>query len=494
LVLLQEIAGLPEAQLRERLAALQEAEFLYETNLFPDTEYTFKHALTHDVAYNGILQERRKMLHVRILESMGELYADRIVEQLEQLAHHALRGEVWDKALSYLRQAGEKALSRSANRTAIATFEQALAAARRLQETREVVEQTIHVHLSSRLALTTMSELARSLQHSQEAARLAEIIDDQRRLAWALAAMTVSCAGVGDLAKGTLCAERSVVIASSLDDPIARIAAEHYLGWVSGHSGQFHKAIGLLTRCAAQLRPWLDAEGEVRGAASWPGFSGAGFFYVNALAWATMSHAELGQFGSAIERGQEAVRAGENMGLTYVFGMAKHRLGYAYLLRGDIEQGLPLLEQCGELAQRSDLPVLVTHLGACLGQAYCLIGRAEEAVVFIEKAHAVEEAGGPMLFVSVNLATLAVAYSLLGRSSEARKSAERALDCARRFGQRGTEAWALLTLGDVLAVCEQGAYSRAADAYAAALTLGTELQMRPLIARCHLSARAFIAA
>ena len=182
------------------------------------------------------------------------------------------------------------------------------------------------------------------------------------------------------------------------------------------------------------------------------------------------------------------------MGLTYVFGMAKHRLGYAYLLRGDIEQGLPLLEQCGELAQRSDLPVLVTHLGACLGQAYCLIGRAEEAVVFIEKAHAVEEAGGPMLFVSVNLATLAVAYSLLGRSSEARKSAERALDCARRFGQRGTEAWALLTLGDVLAVCEQGAYSRAADAYAAALTLGTELQMRPLIARCHLSARAFIAA
>ena len=103
--LLQAVAELPEEALRQRLASLQAAEFLYEKTLFPDLEYTFKHALTHEVAYGSLLQERRKALHARIMASIEQLYADRLTEQVERLAHHALRGEVWDKALAYSRQA-----------------------------------------------------------------------------------------------------------------------------------------------------------------------------------------------------------------------------------------------------------------------------------------------------------------------------------------------------------------------------------------------------
>src|SRR5262249_11492362 len=63
--LLQAIAELPENALKQGLARLQAAEFLYETSLFPDSEYTFKHALTHEVAYGSLLQERRRALHAR---------------------------------------------------------------------------------------------------------------------------------------------------------------------------------------------------------------------------------------------------------------------------------------------------------------------------------------------------------------------------------------------------------------------------------------------
>ena len=77
--------------------------------LFPEREYTFKHALTHEVAYGSLLQERRRVLHARIVEALEALAGDRVAEQVERLAHHALRGEVWDKALAYCRQAGEKA-------------------------------------------------------------------------------------------------------------------------------------------------------------------------------------------------------------------------------------------------------------------------------------------------------------------------------------------------------------------------------------------------
>ena len=126
LSLLQAIVEMPSESLYRSLAHVQTAEFLYETRLFPESEYTFKHALTHEVAYGSVLQERRRGLHARIVEALEALVGNRVAEQSERLAHHALRGEVWAKALAYCRQAGEKALARSAHRDAAGYFEQAL--------------------------------------------------------------------------------------------------------------------------------------------------------------------------------------------------------------------------------------------------------------------------------------------------------------------------------------------------------------------------------
>ncbi|MGH8070915.1 MAG: sigma 54-interacting transcriptional regulator [Candidatus Entotheonellia bacterium] len=104
--LLQAIVELPAEALRRGLAHLQRAEFLYERSLFPELAYTFKHTLTHEVAYESLRQGQRRALHVRIIGAIEPLYADRLAEQVERLAYHALRGEVWVKALAYCRQAG----------------------------------------------------------------------------------------------------------------------------------------------------------------------------------------------------------------------------------------------------------------------------------------------------------------------------------------------------------------------------------------------------
>ena len=138
---------MPEADLHRGLAHLQAAEFLYETRLFPEREFTFKHALTHEVAYSGLLQERRRVLHARIVEALEVLYPDRLAEQVERLAHHAMRGEAWDKALAYSRQAGDRVAARSAHREAVAYFEQALMALAQLPERRTTLEQAIDLRL-----------------------------------------------------------------------------------------------------------------------------------------------------------------------------------------------------------------------------------------------------------------------------------------------------------------------------------------------------------
>ncbi|HEY3065641.1 MAG TPA: AAA family ATPase [Methylomirabilota bacterium] len=115
LALLQAVADDGDDGLGSALGELQATEFLYETKLFPDVEYTFKHALTHEVTYGTILNDRRRALHARIVAAMEELYGERRGEQIELLAHHAVRGESWEKAVVYLREAGVKAFRRSVN-------------------------------------------------------------------------------------------------------------------------------------------------------------------------------------------------------------------------------------------------------------------------------------------------------------------------------------------------------------------------------------------
>jgi class 3 adenylate cyclase len=157
--LLQAIGDLPDEDFRLGLGRLQAAEFLYEARLFPDLEYTFKHALTHEVAYGSLLHDRRRDLHARIAETIEGLDSERLTEQVDRLAHHAFRGEVWAKAVTYGRQAGAKALARSANREAASSFERALDALQRLPEGQETLEQEIDLRfdLSTRLGSSRLS-------------------------------------------------------------------------------------------------------------------------------------------------------------------------------------------------------------------------------------------------------------------------------------------------------------------------------------------------
>jgi predicted ATPase len=113
------------------------AEFLYEASLFPDLEYTFKHALTHEVAYGSLLHDRRRSLHAAVVAAIERRYAGRLSEQAERLAHHAARAEAWEKAATHLWQAGRNARSRSAYREAVAFLEQALETLKRLPQTED---------------------------------------------------------------------------------------------------------------------------------------------------------------------------------------------------------------------------------------------------------------------------------------------------------------------------------------------------------------------
>ena len=186
LALLGEIADADVDTVQRGLANLQAAEFIYETRLFPDREYTFKHALTHDVAYGGLLAERRQLLHANIVEAIERLQADRLTEHVDRLAYHATRGALWEKAHTFGVQAGRRAAAQSANRAVLEAFQGALAALEYLPETPRTIAENIDLRFELRDAHFVLSEMASILPHLEKAQVLAERIGDRERMALAV--------------------------------------------------------------------------------------------------------------------------------------------------------------------------------------------------------------------------------------------------------------------------------------------------------------------
>jgi class 3 adenylate cyclase/tetratricopeptide (TPR) repeat protein len=242
--LLLAVSELPEDALRTGLARLQTAELLYESSLFPEPEYAFKHALTNEVVYRSLLHDRQRVLHARILDAIETLYRDRLIEHVERLAHHAVRGALWDRAARYLRQAGEKAAARSANREAIALFEQALAAFQQLPEVPETLSEALDIRIALGPCLSAIHGPGSSeFEASYVAAReLCRRLDDRPRLfptLWGLSHVSFN-RGLYREARGL--AEELLRLAREREDPVLLLEAHHSLWPILYGSGDLETA------------------------------------------------------------------------------------------------------------------------------------------------------------------------------------------------------------------------------------------------------------
>jgi class 3 adenylate cyclase/tetratricopeptide (TPR) repeat protein len=471
LPLLLAIADAPEHEVRAELTHLQAAEFLYETRLFPDLEYTFKHALTHEVAYQGLLHDRQRALHARITEAIERLSTERVAEQAERLAHHALRGELWEKAVAYLHQAGLRAMARAANREASAHLEQALATLGRLPETRATTELTIDIRMDLRNALLPLGEGARMGDHLHEAEVLARALGDQHRLARIATFMVIQCLNSGDYAEAVRFGQEALTIARAVGDRPNEVVTTSFLGIAHAARGEFGDAATLLERNVA-------LEGDLR----YERFGAPGIQAGLSEAYLADVLSQLGRFDEAIGHAEAAVQIAEaaDHPFTLFWGLFDH--GLVHLRRGDLPRTTRVLERCLELCRAWQIVVGIPIVAATLGAAYALAGRPDEALPLV--AGAVEEFRSRQIYRWPDILLCAgMTYLSAGRIDEAAGHAREALALTRRLGARGAEAHALCFSGDVAST---GGAEDAPGYYREALALAGELGMRPLVAHCHL--------
>jgi tetratricopeptide (TPR) repeat protein len=469
--LLRAVVAWPEETIRRELARLMAAELLYETRVVPDPEYTFKHALTQQVAYEGLLAEERRALHAQVVAAIEGTYRDRLAEHVEELAHHAVRGGLHEKAVGYLRQVGLRAMARAAYREAIAHLEQALASLRRLPETRETTELTIDLRLDLRAALYPLGDQARMGEHLHEAERLARTLGDQRRLGRIASFMAQQRLATGDYDEAVRFGQEALAIARTLDDRSIEVVATTFLGVTHAAKGAFGDAITALERNVA-------LEGDLR----LERFGATGILSAFSKGALADVLAQLGRFHEAIGHGETAVRIAEaaDHPLTLSWGLLF--LGRVHLGRGDLPRATRVLERGLDLCRTWQFAVGAPLFAATLGAAYALAGRADQALSLM--AGAVEALRDRPFHTRPALIPLCAGTTslLTGRIDEAATHAREALALTRRLGARGSEAQALYLAGDVAST------DRAADArgyYREALARADELGMRPLGAHCH---------
>jgi class 3 adenylate cyclase/tetratricopeptide (TPR) repeat protein len=474
LALLEAIGEMPESALRESLAHLQAAEFLYETNLFPEAEYTFKHALTHEVTYASLLQERRRGVHARIVETIESLYGDRLAERVEQLAHHAWHGAVWNKAATYLRQAGAKAVDRSGFREAVSSLEQALRALDRLPKSGEMQELAFDIRRE--LLDPLLMQLDRRVEVVHEMKELAEVLGDTSRLVRALARTSNVLTHLGQTEMAVRNGRRSVELTSALSDPTLEMEARSHLGQAQLSSGAYEEAAANLRWGIAVLG--VETDRRPLGYGPFPSVLYR-HFLVGCLT-------QLGEFDEATTVSREAVRIAEALDNPWSRALAYNAVAMLAVQRGDTSRAVAVAGRGLDLCNAYDMKFLWPRLASLSGYAMTLTGRFEDGVALMESALQASLAMRLAQDEAIRRAHASEGYLLAGRIREARDTALGALEFAEQHGQHGSGAWAHRLLGDIARLHPSLLPDSAAHHYREALRRADERGMRPLIAHCHL--------
>jgi class 3 adenylate cyclase/tetratricopeptide (TPR) repeat protein len=468
--LVRAIADLPGEATGRALAALVTAELIEPAGPATDPQYRFTHGLVHEVAYESVLHERRRLLHARIVETVER--GSTGVIPVERLAHHAWQGGLWAAAARYFHRAGAKAAAHAANADALAFFERALEALGRLPESRETLEQAVDVRLELRPVLLQLGRLEAVLARSLEAERLAHALGDERRLA-AVYSYLVNyhyLKGEPEIALGY--GERCLALAERAADPTLRAQAARYMAQIHHTLAEYARARQLFT---ANLKTLGATTGEPDTALT--------IAHVSSAAWLAFTLAELGEFAAAHQAAAEAERAGGARRHPYGQAIAWSLGGLVWLRQGVTERALEPLERSLQACRERELSVWEPIAASLLGLALARRGRKDEALPLLEAGVTLSERLGVAAYLALWTLHLAEGQWLAGDRELAAGTVQRALDLAIRHRERGHEAWAQWLRGEIAAA--DASAGAAEPAYRRTLDLATALAMRPLKAHAH---------
>lgn len=456
----------PAARFQAQLGRLHDAGLLRRDRLADDDE-VFAHGLIQEVAYEGMPRDRRRELHSEIVGALKRLYAERVAEQAETLAYHALRGEVWDELAVHARRAGHRAASRSAYRDAVTFFDQAIDAQDYLPPSAAGMAHRIDLRFELRAALFPTAAIGRTLSCSEEAMRLAGQVGDAGRLAWATAFHARDLTLVGRPGEALLLAAQALELAAADEELI--IVARSYLALAAysrGDYGQCASVLGAVVELVEASNPM--------GRYRLPGPAA-----VFLRGWQCWALARMGLLQQAEEVSEAMMRCAERSTQPLCLMVAHLSQGFVWTFAGKLPEARATLEASLALCERWAFYSWFTNIASCLGHVLSRLGDPEQGIGLLQRASDRNRASGILISNAHVVAWAAQAHLDAGRPAEARALAAEAIEVAGAHEERGNEALAFA----VLAAASETAAERLA-AYGTALALARECAMTPLVEAC----------
>ena len=438
----------------------------------------FCHDRIREVAAEELAPPLRVALHRRVAESLEDLSRPDLAAHALALGSHYRMGRVWDKAVAHLHAAGRQAAARSAHHEALLCFQEGLDALRQLPASREVMDRDLDLRIDLRQSLYPLGRFADLRDHLHEAERLAEALEDRRRLGQVSAYVSNHAWITGDLPRAFASGRRSLALAEGLADRRLIVEANLRLGQVHWSLGQYRDAV---TFFETAVEPdGAGAPTDIPGRPTELGLAELGLY------WIAPPLAELGRFEEALAAAGRALTFATRIERPFPLAGALASIGLVYLYQGRLDDAADTATRGLEVCQRWEVPVHRPWLAATLGYAYALSGQVPKGLALLDEAVSEAEKSGHVASQAWRFAWLSEASLLAGRPDDSARWADQALEQARQRGERGHEAWALRAQAEVASARKPPARDVARDRYHEALMLAEALGMRPLEARCHL--------
>jgi class 3 adenylate cyclase/tetratricopeptide (TPR) repeat protein len=378
LALIRRVTGKSQDALEPMLSELRLAEFIYEQPAFPDIEYTFKHALTQEVAYNSILSERRRLLHERAAQSIEALFAERLEDHVAELAHHYQRSGNVPKAVEYLGRTGTRAARQVAHAEAIGYFGRALELLRRLPDraARERQELDLQMALSWSLSVANGWRAPECESALVRARDLCERLGDNAKLMEALLGLATALYARRDFAQARELGDRVLAMAEQAKAPAMLGGAHWVLGVVRFATGHFPAAGEHLERSV-----------ELLGAGPSPNH-GAFFALMAQVASNVLVGllVILGHPSTALSRAHELLAAARRSCDPYSIATALFLDGIHHVLLRDTRMATERTDEMLSIATEHEIAVPLLAATFFRGWAMAAAGRGEEGIAEMRRS------------------------------------------------------------------------------------------------------------
>jgi len=432
-VLLQAIAELADEPLRHGLAQLQAAEFLYEASVFPELEYTFKHALTHEVAYKSLLRASRQNCHERIAHVLEQRFPDIVETQPQLLAHHYTEARLGALALPYWQRAGDRANERAAHTEAISYLSKGLELFKALPETLECRQHELSLYTALGRTLKDVRgygdpEVEQAYTRARELCRQ---IGEAPQLFSTLLGLSIYFVVRAELQTARELGEQLLDIARGVQDPVLLVEAHYALGVTCFWLGEFVSARNHLEQGIAHYDPLKHRShivlfGQNEG--------------VVCLCRAALVLWYLGYPDQALARGIEAFTLAQELAHPASLAYVRYWVAFLYHHLREVEKTQEWTD--ASIAVSTEHGFAYWPPQGMMLQGWVLVerGQVAEGIVRMRQGLVALQATGTDIQRAYSLGLLANAYRQIGQISEGLATLDEALAAVDKTGGRWGEA------------------------------------------------------